>query len=274
MGGKSTSTQETNQSSTTAPWLEAQPALKGILGQLTGQLGNTGITGAESGALDALKANAANAGQFLPQIEGLLKDMFAGGGATAGLDDYKRRLAGTADGTQIGANSGLRPYLDTISNDVQNRVNSMFAGAGRDLSGANQGALARGIAEGTAPVIASQYNTDVGNMRSAADALYGADSTTAQRALANRQAGAQMAPTVFETQNAGQKAILEAEALRRGIPMQALGLLAQIGIPIAGLGSQSTGKSTTTGEQNMSGAQQFATIAGGLGGVSKFLWGK
>lgn len=267
MGGTSTASQKTDQSSTTAPWLDAQPALKGILGQIQGQLGNTGITGAESGALDALKANAGNAGQFLPQIQGLLKDMFAGGGATAGLDDYKRRLGGTADGTQIGANSGLRPYLDTISNDVQNRVNSMFAGAGRDFSGANQMALARGIAEGTAPVIASQYNTDVGNMRSAADALYGADRGAAQQGIANRQAGAQMAPTVFETQNAGNQAVLQAEALRRGIPMQALGLLAQIGIPIAGLGSQSTGKSTTMGEQTMSGADQFAKIAGGIGAM-------
>ena len=270
MGGTSKSTQKQNQSSTTAPWLEAQPAIKGILGQLQGQLGNTGVTGAESGALDAIKANAGNASQFLPQIQGLLKDMFAGGGATAGLDDYKRRLSGTADGTQIGANSGLQPYLNTISNDVQNRVNSMFAGAGRDFSGANLQTLARGIAEGTAPVIASQYNTDVGNMRSAADALYGAERGSAQQGIANRQAGAQMAPTVFETQNAGQKAILEAEALRRGIPMQALGLLAQLGIPIAGLGSQSSGTATTTGENQMSGAQQFATIATPITSMFKF----
>jgi hypothetical protein len=274
MGGESKSSQTTNQSSTTKPWDEAQPALTGILGQLKGLLGNTGVTSAESGALDAITANAGNANQFMPQITGLLGDLFNGGGATAGLDDYKRRLAGTADGGQIGANSGLKPYLDTIATDVQNRVNGMFAGAGRDLSGANQGALARGIAEGTAPVIASQYNTDVGNMRSAADALYGADSGAAQRAITNRQAGAQIAPTAFEAQNAGQKNILEAEALRRGIPAQALGLLAQIGIPIAGLGSQTTGTGTATGTNQMSGAQQFATIGQGLGGFSKFLWGK
>jgi hypothetical protein len=45
--------------------------------------------------------------------------------------------------------------------------------------------------------------------------------------------------------------------------VQALGLLAQIGVPIAGLGSQSTGQSQ--GTKQMSGAQQFATIAGGVG---------
>ena len=104
-------------------------------------------------------------------------------------------------------------------------------------------------------------------MRSAADALYGADRGAAQQGIANRQAGAGMAPTVFETQNAGQKAILEAEALRRGIPTQALGLLAQLGIPIAGLGSQSSGTATTTGENQMSGAQQFGLIANGIGAM-------
>ncbi len=58
---------------------------------------------------------------------------------------------------------------------------------------------------------------------------------------------------------------MAAEAARRGIPVQALGLLAQIGIPIAGLGGQSSG--TSTGTQQMSGAQQFATIAGGIGSM-------
>jgi len=51
--------------------------------------------------------------------------------------------------------------------------------------------------------------------------------------------------------------------------MQNLGLLTQIGVPIAGLGSQSQGTSTT--KQPWS--QQFGTIAGGLGNIGKFLWG-
>jgi hypothetical protein len=39
---------------------------------------------------------------------------------------------------------------------------------------------------------------------------------------------------------------MQAEAQRRGIPVQALGMLAQIGIPIAALGSQSSGTATGT----------------------------
>jgi len=55
------------------------------------------------------------------------------------------------------------------------------------------------------------------------------------------------------------------EALRQDIPVQNLGLLAQIGAPIAQLGSQSSG--TTTGTQDMSGVQQLAALAGGIGSL-------
>lgn len=286
MGGQSSTQQSTNQSSTTAPWLAAQPTMQGILGQLnTGLSTSAGITGTENDALSRLTANAPNAMQYAPQISNLVGDLFNGGGAQAqagafgqNLTDYQRRLSPTADGSQIGQNSGLNPYLGTIANDVQTRVNGMFAGSGRDMSGANQQALARGIAEGQAPVIASQYNTDVANQRGAADALYGAGNATGglltglnQQSLANRQAGAGLAPTNYNNFNDSQNAVLQAEAARRGIPVQALGLLANIGIPIAGLGGQSTGQSTTRGTNQMSGAQQFGLISGGIGNIMKWL---
>jgi hypothetical protein len=58
---------------------------------------------------------------------------------------------------------------------------------------------------------------------------------------------------------------LEAEAKRRGIPVQALGLLAQIGIPIGAMGSQSSG--TSTGTKQDSGATQFMQIMNGFGSL-------
>ena len=60
---------------------------------------------------------------------------------------------------------------------------------------------------------------------------------------------------------------MQAEAFKRNNPINTLGLLAQIGVPIAGLGGQSTG--TSTGTQQASGAQQFGQIAGGIGGLFK-----
>ena len=68
-----------------------------------------------------------------------------------------------------------------------------------------------------------------------------------------------------DAQNATANATLAAEAARQGIPVQALGLLSQIGIPLAGLGTTATGQSN--GTNTMSGAQQFAQIASGIGNL-------
>jgi hypothetical protein len=66
--------------------------------------------------------------------------------------------------------------------------------------------------------------------------------------------------------NEGAKSNLAAEAQKLGIPLSNLGLLAQIGVPIAGLGGTSSGKSTT--ENQMSGVDQFAKIMSGIGSFS------
>jgi hypothetical protein len=277
MGGKSETSQ--TQQSTTAPWATAQPALNGILGQVQTGLNNTGLTGAETGAIGTLENNAGSANRFAPAIQSSVAGLLDGGGATdqsgnfgQTLQDYIRRLAPTADGSLVGANSALRPHLDQIATDVSNTVNPMFAAAGRDFSGANFNALARGIASGEAPVIASQFNTDTANARSAADALFNGGNTSGglladlqQRKVGNQVTGAGMVPAAIDAPNAGANATLAAEAARRGIPIEALGLLAKIGVPIASLGSQTSGQST--GTQQMSGADQFLKIAGGLGSL-------
>jgi hypothetical protein len=135
-------------------------------------------------------------------------------------------------------------------------------------------ALGRGIMQGVAPTIAAQYNQNVQNQQGAAGNLYNAGNTNSgilaglqQQKLANQGQGVTAMGQATDAANAGANATLQAEAARRGIPVQALGLLAQIGIPIAGLGGQSTGQSQ--GTQQMSGAQQFATIAGGAGNLFK-----
>lgn len=228
----------------------------------------------------------------------------ANGAAGQNLADYNRRLSATADGSQIGQNPALQAQLDVMRNDITNQTNGSFAAAGRDFSGANSMALGRGITQGLAPVIANQYNTDVANQRGAADALYGAGNTTGafqagnagnaygagnttggllaglqQQRLANQGQGIQVAGQAQDAQNAGANATLQAEAARRGIPVQALGLLAQIGIPIAGLGGTSSGTSTgnsngTTNQTNqMSGAQQFGMIANGVGNMANGIFG-
>jgi len=277
MGGQSSSTQ--TQQSQTAPWQAAQPMLQSILGQIGTGLNNTGLTAAETGALNTLQSNASQGNPYAGQIGGYAQSLLNGGGANAqvgnvqgNLGTFQSQLTPYANGNMIGNNPALAAQLAQIQTDVGNSVNSQFAAAGRDFSGANQMAYGRGIAAAEAPVIAEQYNQDVANQINTANALYNAGNTTAgtlsgmqQNYLANQGQGVTAAQSALDAQNYGANATLTAEAQRRGIPVQALGLLAQIGVPIAGLGSQSNG--TTTGTQQMSGAQQFATIAQGIGNL-------
>jgi hypothetical protein len=280
MGGQSSSTQ--TQQSQTTPWAAAQPMLQGILAQLNTGLNNTGLTAAETGAINTLQSNAANGNPYAGQIDAYAKSLLGGGGADAqagnlqaNLDAFRSQLTPYANGGMVGNNPALAAQLEQIRNDVANSVNGQFAAAGRDFSGANLMAYGRGVAAGQAPVIAAQYNQDVANQIAAANALYGAGNTTAgalsglqQNYLANQGQGVTAAQSALDARNYGANATLAAEAQRRGIPVQALGLLAQIGIPIAGLGSQSSGTSTKT--EQMSGADQFGKIAGGITNLLSF----
>ena len=273
MGGQSSSTQ--TQQSQTTPWQAAQPALQGILGQLNPLIQNSGLNSTESGAISQLSQNAAQGNPYASQIGSFVGNLFNGGGATAqapnlqnGLSTLQGQLSPYSSGSMIGNNPALQAQLQQIATDTTNQVNSQFAAAGRDGSGANQQALARGIAQGEAPVIAGQYNQDIANQLSAANTLYGAQNSTSgllsgmtQQSLANQLQGVTSSQDAINAQNYTPQQQLALAQLAQSIPAQNLGLLAQIGVPIAQLGNQSTNNSQST--QQMSGAQQFATIAGG-----------
>ncbi|MBR1122104.1 tail fiber domain-containing protein [Bradyrhizobium lablabi] len=276
MGG--TSKQETTQQSQTNPWAPAQPLLQGILGQLQGNLSNTGLTSNENTALNQLTQNAQTAGQFAPAIKDYATTLLGGGGALnqtgniqSGYDRYVSQTNPLASNTNYDPRNtpGFSDVLNTTISDITNATNGQFAAAGRDFSGANSQALGRGIMQGVAPIIQDQYNRNVANQQTAAGNLYNAGNTNAgllaglqQQYLANQGAGVGAASAANDAANAGANATLAAEAARRGIPVQNLGLLANIGIPIAGLGGQSSGTGTTTNQ--MSGVQQFMGITGGL----------
>ena len=280
MGG--TSSSETKNAITrTTPTIGA-----GLLDNLLGKVGNVNsdLTGAEDAALRALAGRGAAGNPFAPQIGSLASDLLSGGPDRTGLvsgayDAYKTALTPFARGDYVNpaSNPALQSYLDTIRNDVTGSVNGMFAGAGRDLSGANLQTLSRGIAQGEAPVLADAYNTATNNQMSAIDKLYGAGGSTAgllsnldQTALANRQAGVGVSDAALGAQNYGSNQLLAVEAMRRGIPLDALQKIAAMGIPIAGLGQSSTG--TSTEQTNVPLADKLAgwtAMALGIAGKSK-----
>ena len=235
--------------------------LGGILGKLGGALDTAALTPTESAALSALEANARAGNPWAPQIAGVASTLLAGGvpiGPAAWkphTDALDANLGATARGDYL--DPARKPFVSTLagtlSNDISNRVNGMFAGAGRDLSGANLQTLARGISEGTAPVLADQWNRERGNQINAANTLYSAGNTTAgilsgldQSRLANQQAGIGAADAAFVAHNYGPAQLLAAEAQRRGIPMSALAQLVQMGVPIAGLGQSTSSNNTSS----------------------------
>jgi hypothetical protein len=280
MDGESKSS--TTQSSTTSPWAPTQGLLGNIINQLGATSSNTGLTGAQSGALDTITNNSnAASGLFAPQQSNYAQSLYNGGGALNQAGNVNQNYQNYYNQTNpLASNTNYNPYdtpgfkdaINTATSDITNQVNGSFAAAGRDFSGANSQALARGLTQGLAPTIAAQYNQNVQNQQGAAGNLYNAGNTNAgilsglqQQYLTNQGAGLNAASGGLDLSNAGANATLAAEAQRFGIPIQNLGLLANIGIPIAGLGSQSTGQSNTTNQ--MSGAQQFGTIAGGIGSL-------
>jgi hypothetical protein len=252
-----------------------------MLGQVNSNLGNTGTTWNESNALNTIENNANSSPNFSPQINGYVGSLLGGGGANAqagnvnqNYQNYQAQTNPLASNTNYDPmqTPGIGNQLSALQDQITGQVNGSFAAAGRDGSGYNQKALGQGLAAGMAPILTKQYNQNVQNQQGAASNLYNAGNTNAgilsglqQQYLTNQGQGVTTAANAPAAQDANANATLQAEAQRRGIPVQALGLLAQIGIPIAGLGSQSTGTGNT--QNQMSGAQQFGTIVGSLGSL-------
>jgi hypothetical protein len=263
MSGGSKTTQ-TAQQSQNEPWGPAVPLIGGILGSAGNLLPGASLTPTETGALNTLTTNANAGNPFAGDINSYVSNLLSGGGATAqggnvssALQSYQGAVAPFTNPSLVGQISpALRSMLDTARSDVTNTINSMFAGAGRDLSGANQMALARGITQAEAPIIAQQYNTDADRLLNAANSNYNASNTTAgilsslnQQQLANQGVGMQAAPTALDATNYTPNQLLQIEAQRRGIPASALAALASIGIPIASLGGTSNASGTQTTNQ-------------------------
>lgn len=276
--GSSRTTTETNQRQENEPWAPTRGIMMDMIGRIGNQLDDTAPSGIENNAITQLLRNA-QTNPFAPGIDSLAHDLLGGGGpdrsgmVTDAYNAYKTDLTGTARGDYLDPNKNpyTRGMLDTVQSDVSNRVNSMFAGAGRDLSGMNTQTLARGIAEGSTPIMADIYNRERQNQLSAMDKLYGAGAGTAgilsgldQTRLANRQAGAGLASQALQARDAPFMRQLEIEAKRRGMPIQNLAQIANLMLPIAQLGGSSTsqGRQTTTQHANPVQTAIGAAIAG------------
>jgi hypothetical protein len=276
MGGESKTSQTTIQQQGTDPYAPTQPILKDIFARLGGI--NPGLTGAVSGAIDKLGATGGS--DFTGQISDVAKRLLGGGGAmdqsgflTDAFNQYKAALDPFASGKYVDpdSNPALGKYMSTIANDVGNRVNGMFAGAGRDLSGANIQQYGRGIAEGQAPVLADMYNQERNRQLGAISGIFGGAGMTAgtlsdwnNQGNANRLAGIGAADAATAAKNSGPMAQIQAEAMRRGIPLQTMAQIMGLTMPAAGAFGQTTSWGKQDGTQQKSAADTFKTWTSGF----------
>lgn len=266
------------------PWDEVTPYLKDWLGKVgsTGAGGGVGATSGQAAAFDELKANAGN--PMAGDIAGLARDQLATGDNTGmardGYTDLQRRLRGTADGSNLdlSKNTYLQNLLTQVGDDAQNRVNASFAAAGRDFSGANQGAVARGVTSAQAPLLLDMFNKEQGRTDAAARDLFSASGQTAgtiaqlDKSRSDlRTQGVETSKAAMEARDSGANTRLKLEQQLKDLPYQDLAQLAQLLFPAAQLGGQSsgTGTSTTKGTSWGFSLSDIGKTATGIGSLFK-----
>jgi hypothetical protein len=278
-GSEQTQTQETRES--VGPWGPSQEGLRGILDQARGLLGNTGLTGNENQAITGMVNNANIAGGYTDQMRQLTDRLFAGGGLGQGMPALQQAwqtaqgalnpiATGNLDPSQ---NPQMQQMIQQITDRARNSVGSQFAGAGRSFSGAHAGATGKAITEGLAPTLFNQYNQNVQNAMGASGQLMQGAQGYSQGLdnAAGNQLNAQMqAPGSLNNLNGPQMMMLQAEAARRGIPVQNLAQLSGLMVPIASLGREGTSNQTTTQTQEN---DPWQTAIGGLVGGAGMLGG-
>jgi hypothetical protein len=275
------SSSNTSSQSTTAPGAMTAPTVQGIADQLNPLIANSGLTPTQSSAINQLTQNA-EAGDPYAAAEGAnATNLLNGGGATSengnltsNLATLQKTLSPYTDPNYSTVNSQpVQQALQAANAGIQNSVNGQFAAAGRSGSGANAGNLAYNEELADAPILLNQANTDTATRIGAANTLYGAGNTTSgaitgnnQTALGNEVQGINSATGAIAAQNEGPTAAIEAQELGQEIPAQNLGLLANIGIPLAGLNTTTNGTSnTTTNPSLLSSIAGLGSAAGALG---------
>jgi hypothetical protein len=269
MSGPSTQQGQTQGTTTTSPWGPTQGALQGILGQIQGQMGNTGMNSQEQGAFNTLQGNANGGNPYAAQIGSYASNMLNGGGANSyapgvqnAYNQYSQQIMPWANGSMgdPNTNPALRGMLNTIQSDTSNSINSQFAGAGRDMSGMNQQALARGLAQGESPLLMQaqqQGLQSAGDLYNAGNSTQGILAGLNQQSNANMGTGVGAAGQALDANNWGANQTLGIQSAMRQLPLQNMSQLEQMLTQMASLGGQSTSQGTSSQTYNPSQLSQM-----------------
>lgn len=257
--------QKTETQSQTGPWAPTQGLLTNIIGKYSGM--NTDVSPEQKAALDNLVQSTGTLPNFGNAGAGALTNLFNSNTGPSkdilntGYDALNRRIGGTADGNDLNPYNtpGFSDALGTLTSDITKSVKDVYNGSGRAPSGAGSfaGSLGRGLMQGEAPIIQSQFNTNNTNRMGAAKSLFDASGGTATGLNALTQAqlqngvtglqGAGMLGSLFASP--GQTA-LQAANLKQNTPFTNLSPMLQAGTALGGLGGQQSGTSTMTPANN------------------------
>lgn len=254
MGDKTpaTTTQFNSGTSTSNPWSEATPLLKSMINKVGGL--NTdpssGQVGAYGNVIDTLK----NLPGYGDQAGAAIGSMFGNSGMlNRSYDTLNKNLGSMASGAERNPydTPGFSDAISTMSDDILKNVKGVYAGSGRNPSGAGAfGQVAsRGLAQGLAPVIQSQYNTNTGNMLNANNTLYNAGNTTVGGLNSNTMQALQAAGMLPGVATSGGNALINAETGLKEIPNVGLMRQLQAAGLLGGMGGTTTTNSNSTGTQ-------------------------
>lgn len=286
---ESSKTTEQAQTSKTDPYAPALPLVNSLISQY-GSL-NPGLTANQGGALTNLNNSVSSLPNFGGAGTGAINNLFSSAGSAPQVGmlqnaygTLQANLGGTASGANLNPYStpGFGDALKTSMDDITNRVKGVYSASGRDPSGAGSfaGSLGRGLTQGIAPTIASQYNQNYGNMVNANNSLFAGAGGTASSINNLRQGDT--ATSLAALQGAGAipglyagpaTAQLGAANAQYAQPFQNLAQLLQPSTALAGLGSSSSGTGTSVQTNTPSIMQDIGMGASAAGTVAGLPWG-
>jgi hypothetical protein len=268
--------QQQNQTSVTNPYRPAWGNINTLLGLSGQQANNVSVNPAEAAAFSGLAQNLG----ALPNLGGQVSNVaqqFMQTGDPSGLlkagnqqaqDIWSPIANESRDPTK---DPGMQNLLQTIQQDVGNQVNSQFAGAGRNLSGLNQQALARGISQGEAVPLLNQYNQNTQDIMNAGSNMFGANYQTGQGINSGYNTGANLAGLAPQVAAAIPYLQLQAAMQQQQLPFQNISALSGMTSQLASLGgsqsgnTQGTGSMVGTGQTNTTVTPSLLSAIGQIG---------